>query len=149
MAAVFIAQSTLTEWTDAGKVRLEGTTLHLIKEQRSVLLKPAVRFVKLVGSDADPHGLLGKVKTEEQLKALGAEHYLKSVLLGDVAYEVVEGFLGDLMAQRPQPAPPAAARAQPAAPSSAPSPNAPPAGDEAEPRSDAEALSKLFLDTVR
>lgn len=168
MAAVFIAQSTLTQWSDAGKVRLQGTVLHLLKEQRSVLLKPAVRFVKLVVGDADPHGLLGKVKTDDQLKELGAEHYMDSVILGDTAYEVVEGFMGDLMAAEPTASapPPAAAAPAPAAPSGAPpAPSAPAqvAGlaPDAQPQpedgdveedveeADAEALSRLFLDTVR
>jgi hypothetical protein len=178
MPAVFIAQTTLQQWADLGKVRLDDTTLYLLKEKRSVLLQTAVRFTKLTVGDEDPHGLLGKVKTAEQLREMGAEHYMDSVIHGDTAYEVVEGFMGDLQAAKPTEIPPApTAPAEPAteaagsspppathaapAPASvpAPVPEAAPAADaadtivdqdeEPEELSDAEALSKLFLDTVR
>ena len=96
MAAVFIAQPTLDEWSDQGRIRLDGVVLTLIHENRIVRLKPAVRFTTLIGSPDDPHALIGKVKSHEQLATLGAEHYLDSVILGETAYQVVEGFLGDL-----------------------------------------------------
>jgi hypothetical protein len=171
MPAVFIAQATLQQWADAGKVHLEDTTLYLLKEQRSVVLKPAVRFTKLTVGDSDPHGLLGKVKSTEQLKAMGAEHYMDSVICGDVAYEVVEGFLGDLQGGQPVapeampkaapvrsatpapvalgdlPAPPKAEAERKAEPAPEASSSAPAA--EPEELSEAEALSRLFLDTVR
>jgi hypothetical protein len=86
----------LQQWTDQGKVRLDDTTLTLLAEQRTVTLLPAVRFTKLIDGGADPHALLGKVKTRDQLVELGAEHYMDSVILGDVGYTVLEGFLGDL-----------------------------------------------------
>lgn len=58
-------------------------------------LAPAVHFVSLVGSDDDVQKLLGRVKTEAQLEELRAEHYPGSVIVGEVAYQVVEGFLGE------------------------------------------------------
>ncbi len=149
MPAVFIAQTTLQEWADAGKVRLEDTLLTLLREQREVNLTPAVRFTKVLGGDEDPHGLMGKVKTKVQLDELGAEHYMDSVICGDVAYEVVEGFLGDLMAARPvgqkaTPAPVEVAEA-PAARQEVEK-----AVEEAEAAGDdiAAQLSRLFLETV-
>jgi hypothetical protein len=159
LAVVFIAQATLQQWADLGKVRLDETTLLLVKEQRQVALRPAVRFTQVLGSDSDPNGLVGKVKATEQLTELGAEHYMDSVLLGDVAYTVVEGFLGDMMASVPVGQVPAAAPlalpvnapdAKPAAgigahAKSAGAPDASPAA----PDDDATLLSKLFLDTVR
>ncbi|MFZ9888612.1 MAG: hypothetical protein ACO3JL_14025 [Myxococcota bacterium] len=152
MPAVFIAQGTLQQWADAGKVRLEDTTLFLLKEQRQVLLRPAVRFTRLTVGEEDLHGLLGKVKSVEQLRELGAEHYLDSVLVDDLAYEVVEGYLGDLQGGAPVPGvPPAAVTA--VSPPSAP---AAPSGDDGEApqgpgesESDVARLSQLFLDTVR
>lgn len=96
MPAVFIAQKTLDQWTDAGKVRLEEFELHLLKERRSVSLRPAVRFLRMIDGTEDTPRLLGKVKSADQLRDLGAEHYMDSVLLGDIAYEVIEGYLGDL-----------------------------------------------------
>ncbi|MCP4500603.1 MAG: hypothetical protein GY822_11645 [Deltaproteobacteria bacterium] len=96
MAAVFIPQNALDAWTDQGKTALDNNTLTLLKEERTVDLNPAVRFRSLQGADVDPHQLLGKVKTHSQLDELGAEHYMDSVILGDVAYQVEEGFMGDL-----------------------------------------------------
>jgi hypothetical protein len=149
MPAVFIAQSTLQEWADAGKVRLEATLLTLLKEQREVNLTPAVRFTEVLGGEEDPHGLMGKVKTKTQLDELQAEHYMDSVICGDVAYKVVEGFLGDLMAARPvgqkqAPAPVEVAQA-PAERQAVEK-----AVEEAEAAGDdtAAQLSRLFLDTV-
>lgn len=104
MAAVFITNAMLTQWSDQGKVRLDDTTLTLLQENRTVKLQPAVRFLKLIDGGDDPNKLLGKVKTPEQLAEMKAEHYMDSVILGDVGYTVVEGFLGDL-------SPPAAAAA--------------------------------------
>jgi hypothetical protein len=94
--AVFLTNLMLQQWTEQGKVRLEDTTLTLVAESRTVRLTPAVRFTKLIDGGDDPHKLIGKVKTREQLVDLQAEHYMDSVILGDVGYTVVEGFLGDL-----------------------------------------------------
>lgn len=149
MAAVFLTNAMLTQWSDQGKVRLEDTTLTLLQENRTVTLKPAVRFTKVIDDASDPNALLGKVKTTEQLAEIGAEHYLDSVILGDVGYTVVEGFLGDLSAPKKAraPRPPASA---PAAVELTPPPTT---NAEAPPRSpleaEAEELSRLFLTTVK
>ena len=50
--------------------RLDDTTLTLLQENRTVKLKPAVRFTKTIDGSADPNKLLGKVKTTEQLAAM-------------------------------------------------------------------------------
>src|SRR5690606_24917241 len=57
-------------------------------------LTTAVLFRSEVTGEADPHDLVGKVKDLEQLAAIGAEHYADSVIMGDNAYQVVEGFAG-------------------------------------------------------
>ncbi|MHB8878371.1 MAG: hypothetical protein ACYC8T_32145, partial [Myxococcaceae bacterium] len=59
---------------------------------------------------ADDHKLLSKVKTDEQLHALGAEHMSDSVLIGETAYEVTQGFITEVA-----PPPPGKA-AKPASP---------------------------------
>jgi hypothetical protein len=161
MAVVFITNAMLTQWSDQGKVRLDDTTLTLLQENRTVKLKPAVRFTKLIDGGEDPNKLLGKVKTPEQLAEMKAEHYMDSVILGDIGYTVVEGFLGDLSP------PPAAAK--PARPKATPKPTPAPvdvdsvakavakavakddAQDDAKDDSiaDAQALSDLFLSTVK
>lgn len=138
MAAVFITNAMLTQWSDQGKVRLDDTTLTLLQENRTVKLKPAVRFTKLIDAGEDPNKLIGKVKTPDQLAEMKAEHYMDSVILGDVGYTVVEGFLGDLS---PAVAPPLAPMATPSKPAPAPV--------DVDPLTDAEALSRLFLSTVK
>lgn len=180
MAAVFITNAMLTQWSDQGKVRLDDTTLTLLQESRTVKLKPAVRFTKTIDGSPDPNGLLGKVKTTEQLTEMKAEHYLDSVILGDTGYQVVEGFMGDLSPppkgaaatpavetpkQTPAKAPPpkASPAKEPPPPATGATrgvpapvdtgPQAAPAAAQADaaggPESDAEALSRLFLTTVR
>ncbi len=149
MAAVFLTNAMLTQWSDQGKVRLEDTTLFLLQENRTVTLKPAVRFTKVIDDAADPNALLGKVKTTEQLMEIGAEHYLDSVILGDVGYTVVEGFLGDLSppkksrAARPPAAAPATVELTPPPTTNADAPARSPLEVEAE------ELSRLFLNTVK
>ncbi len=149
MAAVFLSNAMLTQWSDEGKVRLEDTTLFLLQEKRTVTLKAAVRFTKVIDDAKDPNALLGKVKTTEQLTEIGAEHYLDSVILGDVGYTVVEGFLGDLSppkkarAARPPAATPAAVELTPPPTTNAEAPARSPLEDEAE------ELSRLFLNTVK
>jgi hypothetical protein len=41
---------------------------------------------------------LGRVKTTAQLEALGAEHLADSCIVGEVAYEVVEGYVTEVQA---------------------------------------------------
>ncbi len=154
MPAVFITTQMLTAWSDEGKVRLDDTTLFLLKEDRTVLLKPAVRFTHLIDPGDDPHKLVGKVKSKQQLIELKAEHYLDSVILGEIGYTVVEGFLGDLSPARPRTEPlgldamPRRSTAKVAASVAEPPPPAPAATTTAELQQDAEALSRLFLSTV-
>ena len=151
VAAVFLSNAMLTQWSDQGKVRLDDTTLTLLQENRTVKLKPAVRFTTTIDGTPDPNGLIGKVKTPEQLAEIKAEHYLDSVILGDIGYQVVEGFLGDLSPpprsaarskKKPAPAP-----VDTAAPATTTPKDAPSAQGDLE--KEAEELSKLFLTTVR
>jgi hypothetical protein len=139
VAVVFLSNAMLTQWSDQGKVRLEDTTLTLLQENRTVKLKPAVRFTKTIDDSPDPNQLLGKVKSKEQLQEMGAEHYLDSVILGDVGYTVIEGFLGDL-------SPPPKKKAAPAPVAEA---TPPPTQPKTELEREAEALSELFLKTVK
>lgn len=70
--------------------------MHLNEMNRRFAIKSAVRFMKVSGGDSDdPHDLIGKVKDEEELVAMGAEQYMTSVILGDTAYDVQVGFVGD------------------------------------------------------
>ena len=95
---LFVSQAMLSAWAEQRKIGFQGDVLLLLAgagQGRRYALEPATRFLKLVGADQDPHHLVGKVKTEEQLRSLGAELLGASVLLGDVGYEVQPGFLAE------------------------------------------------------
>ena len=47
----------------------------------------------MAGDGDDRRGLIGRVKDEDALAALGAEAYMTSVLFDDTAYDVEPGFL--------------------------------------------------------
>jgi hypothetical protein len=96
---LFIPQSVLDKWSDHGRVELKGRVLTLSREKKSFQLTSAVRFLKMEAGD-DSAGLLGKVKTLDALKQMGAEQYMESVLLGEAAYKVQQGFLAEANALR-------------------------------------------------
>lgn len=96
---LFIAQNVLDKWADSGRVELKGQILTLVREKKSFQLTSAVRFLKLEAGE-DRARLLNKVKTLDALKRMGAEHYLESVLLGEAAYKVQQGFLAEANALR-------------------------------------------------
>jgi hypothetical protein len=96
---LFVPQSVLDKWSDKGRVEVEGHVLTLLREKKSFQLTPAVRFIKMEAG-ADDKKLLQKVKTLDALKQMGAEHYQESVILGESAYQVQQGFLADANALR-------------------------------------------------
>jgi hypothetical protein len=146
---LFVSQEMLGGWVGQGRIDLEGHVMTLRAgdgQGRSYALEPAVRFLRAVGTDADPHGLVGKVKRMAQLRELGAEALGDSVVLGDAAYEVQPGFMAEAHALQaaatvaPQraPAPPATGRA-----------SGPPLRQELEgKRKEAEALARFLLDNL-
>ena len=163
---LFVAQPMLDSWAEQGKIDFVGAVMTLLGgdgKGRSYALDPAVRFMRVVGDEPDPNGLLRKVKSSAQLKELGAEQLDSSVILGDVAYEVEPGFLAEASVLQ------AAASSRVAPPpgggSSAPGPAAPAAPTAPKPRSnpyaaqplpreleerrkEAEALAKFLLDNL-
>ncbi len=96
---LFVPQTVLDKWSEQGKVAVDGHVLTLLSENRSFQLTSAVRFLKMEAGD-DTARLLAKVKTTDALKAMGAEHYMDSVILGECAYQVQQGFLADANAIR-------------------------------------------------
>jgi hypothetical protein len=92
---LFLTEAQLEEWAIAEKADLKDGKLEVAEDGASFPVVPAVHFVKLV-SGADEQKLVAKVKTEPQLKSLGAEQMADSVLLGDAAYEVVPGYVTEV-----------------------------------------------------
>ena len=93
MARLFISADQMDRWSAENKVQLNDDIMSLPALGRSFRLRTAVRFLSVI-EGADAHGLLGRVKTDEQLAEMGGEHYGASVIMGDVGYECEEGFIG-------------------------------------------------------
>jgi hypothetical protein len=93
---LFFAQEAVDGWLEAGRVTLEGDVLSLPAGPTFRLLS-AVVFQAEVGSGVDAFSLCGKVKSHPELEAMSGELATGSVLIGDSAYEVVDGFLAELL----------------------------------------------------
>ncbi len=109
---LFVSQAMLDSWADQGKIDFVGNVMTLLQGEgkgRSYALDPAVRFLKVIGAEADPHRLVAKVKQVSHLRDMGAEQVENSVIVGDIAYEVEPGFLAEVSVLQ------AAAAAQPSA----------------------------------
>src|SRR4051794_4593583 len=81
---LFLPQATLEEWALADKADLKEGKLVVAGEKATFPVKPAVHFTKVV-SGQDDRKLLARVKTDEQLQQLGADHFADSVVLGETA----------------------------------------------------------------
>jgi hypothetical protein len=97
MARLFISQARLDNWSVEDRVRVDGDVMTLSGDGRSFKIKPAVRFLKVSGDSSDPNDFLGRVLTVQAIVEKGGEHYMDSVLLGDTAYDVQCGFIGEPM----------------------------------------------------
>ncbi|MFZ5469058.1 MAG: hypothetical protein ACOZIN_06410 [Myxococcota bacterium] len=93
---LFLPQTTLEEWALSEKADLKDGKLVISQDQSSYPVTPAVHF-RTVVSGPDEHKLAEKVKTQAQLAALGAEHMADSVILGESAYEVAEGYIAEVV----------------------------------------------------
>lgn len=99
---VFFPQEALDAWLEDERITLDGDIMILNQEQQRFKLSTAFRFLKEVADGGDANNLVGKVKTKEQIEALEGEHCSDSVIIGDDAYEIVEGFVGELLPETEQ-----------------------------------------------
>jgi hypothetical protein len=103
MAQLFISQERLDAWSAEQRISVTGDIMTLSDDGRSFRIRPAVRFLRVAGStasdgsdpNADPNDLLETVRDERGLDEMGADHYMYSVILGETAYDVQPGFLGE------------------------------------------------------
>ena len=75
---LFVTQSMLDRWADQGRIDFVGNVMTLLAgagKGRSYALEPAARFLRVACGEADPHGLLEKVKPLAQLRQLA--HHLR------------------------------------------------------------------------
>ena len=141
---LFVPQSVLDRWSEQGRIQVDGNVLTILGEKKSFALTTAVRFIKMEAGE-DTAGLLQKVKTTDALKQMGAEHYMQSVILGENAYQVQQGYLADANALRraaaaSQPAPPPAPAGQAESPQGG-------KGDEKKPE-EQDMLAQFLLENL-
>lgn len=91
---MFFPQLALDQLVHDDRVDLVGNQLVIRNEQRKYRVVEAVRIMKEVTGGLDTYELVGKVKSVSFVTELGAEVLDTSMVLGDLAYEVVPGFLG-------------------------------------------------------
>ena len=92
---LFLPHKTLEDWMVSEKADLQDGKLLVTEGKASFSVAAGVHFAKLVSGE-DTHGLLGRVKTTAQLAALNAEHFQDSCIVGEAAYEVVEGYVTEV-----------------------------------------------------
>ncbi|HKP61406.1 MAG TPA: hypothetical protein VJV78_31975 [Polyangiales bacterium] len=93
---MFFGQEAVDRWLESGQVSLEGEVLTLRNGPRFRLTSGVVFRVE-VASGEDVLQLCGKAKTVDEVAAMNGELVTGSVLIGDHAYEVTDGFLAELL----------------------------------------------------
>jgi hypothetical protein len=95
MPRIYVAQSLVDRWLADGIITLDGDLLRMsaVGTPTSLFINPAVYFEQVDGDESDPYQVVGCVKSSQELAQMGAEHYDTSVVLGELAYTVVPGFI--------------------------------------------------------
>jgi hypothetical protein len=96
---LFVSQAVLDSWLGENRVEVSGEELTLLPEGHRFDLKTAVLFREEVTGAGDGLGLVGRVKDVDQIIALGGDYSSGSVIVGDLAYDVVEGLAGTPVSQ--------------------------------------------------
>jgi hypothetical protein len=93
MTKLFIPQ----EWADSAhmedKIEIQGLLMKVKLDGKQYRLQEAVRVLSVEGGDPDALGLTGKVKTHAQIEKLGGEQIGESLICGETAYRVCQGFV--------------------------------------------------------
>ena len=92
---VFFPQEVIDVWVADDRVDFSMEEILLQAEQRRYRTVEAVRIVVEVTGTGDPNELVGTVKSKAFLAELGAEILEGSMVIGDNAYDVVPGFVGE------------------------------------------------------
>ncbi len=92
---LFFPQTLLDTWISDDRVELVGDELTLRAEGRRYRIIEAVHVLREVAGAGDAAKLVGKVKTKAQLAGVSAEILESSMIVGDDAYDVAPGFIGE------------------------------------------------------
>ena len=96
MKRLFFSQSMLDSMIEASKIRVEKNILTMLAADNPTFeLLPAYRFVRTIDNGPDPAGLVSQIRSEAELKQMGAEVYMDSVIYRDVAYQADPGFIAE------------------------------------------------------
>lgn len=94
---IFIPQEKLETWVNDGKMSFSDNIITTLTGSKvRYKLVPAYKFLKLTSGEKDEPNLLGTVKTKDDLKHLKPDIFLDSIIIGDIAYEVETGYIGNL-----------------------------------------------------
>lgn len=77
-----------------GSIEIAGNEMTILAENRKYRVAEAVHIQREVTGTPDQNDLVGKVKSKLFLEELGAELLEGSMIIGDNAYDVVQGWLG-------------------------------------------------------
>jgi hypothetical protein len=124
---IFILPEELQKWLEKAGAKFESGALTIPDLPAPYKMEAALHFSKLVAGNEDPGTLVGKIKTILSIQQAGLERFQNSVIAGDNAYEVEEGFLvswDEELAARPAQGAPEkpAAEKKPGEPPAAPAP---------------------------
>jgi hypothetical protein len=89
---VFVSSSVLDGWVISGRADLREGEL-LVHGGRRFTVEEAAHVVAEVSGLGDAHGVVGRVCAMSDLRNLDAEVLDRSMVIGDLAYDVVPGLL--------------------------------------------------------
>lgn len=90
---VFLPQDLVDVWVTTDMADLGSESLTFRFNGLALRLVPGFYFDHVSAGTDDGHGLLGKVKTKAAMAAIGAETYMNSVIVGETAYDVENGYV--------------------------------------------------------
>lgn len=91
---VFFSQTAFDRWLVEGAIELAGNELTIIADGRRYRVAEAVHVLREVAGVPDQNDIVGKVKSKLFLEELGAEILEGSMIIGENAYDVIQGWLG-------------------------------------------------------
>jgi hypothetical protein len=90
--AIFVNAPLLGQWVMAGRVDVLDGTLTVRNTGETFAAIEAVRVLVEATGTGDPQGWVGRVYSAVELRALGAELLDRSLLVGELAYDVDPGY---------------------------------------------------------
>jgi hypothetical protein len=90
---VFVSSDLFDRWVTAGSADLDGARLRARATGASYAVEEAVHVTTEVTGSAEGSELVGRVRPVSELAPLGAEILDRSMVIADLAYDIVPGFL--------------------------------------------------------